>query len=62
MRLRGEEYSRRLESYSDDTIRLLSEVIAMDIATVAKSEEIITNSEYDEATVQRKLRELKESK
>ena len=60
MRLKGEAYSRRLESYSDSTIRLIMELNSMDKETALKESDITTDSELDETEVVRRLENLKE--
>lgn len=58
MRLKGEEYSKRLREYSDDTIRLISRGHALPREEYAKARDITTNSELSEEQVAEGLREL----
>ena len=58
MRLSGEEYSKRLRAYSDDTIRLISQTHAFDREDNAAARDITTNSELNEEQVAEKLKEL----
>lgn len=58
MRLRGEEYSKRLEGYSDSTIKLISCGLALDEAMVKKMHDITTDSTLSEAEVRSKLIQL----
>ena len=60
MRLKGEAYSRRLESYSDSTIRLIMELNSMDKETALKESDITTDSELTEEQVVERLRKLLE--
>ena len=53
----GEEYSRRLESYSDNTIRIISEFNTRE--TFFKSVDIVMETDTEEE-VARKLLQLKE--
>ena len=57
MRLSGEEYSKRLAEYSDDTIRLISRINPIRELQTQLSE-ITTNSELTEEEVVEKLQEL----
>ena len=58
MRLRGEAYTQRLESYSTSTLRLIRDGLATDEETVTKMHEITTNSELSEAEVKSRLTQL----
>ena len=58
MILNGEEYSKRLASFSNSTARLISELMTKRI-TAEKSLDIISNSELSETEVVRQLKELK---
>ncbi len=59
MRLKGEEYSQRLESYSDSTISLIMALKVADKATVLRAADITTDSELSEEQVVQKLKKLK---
>ena len=60
MRLRGEEYSKRLQPYSDDTIRLISVINNGNNKEIAiKMSDITTDSELTEEQVVEKILELK---
>lgn len=62
MRLRGEEYSKRLQQFSDDTIRLISDINNGNNREIAiKMSDITTDSELTEEQVVEKLLELKAS-
>ena len=58
MRLKGEEYSARLESYSTSTLKLMSYFYALDKMMVKKMHDITTDSTLSEAEVRSKLIEL----
>ena len=58
MRLKGEEYSRRLKAYSDDTIRLLSEIMCLPKELYYRGRDITTNSELNEEQVVEALKAL----
>lgn len=58
MRLSGEEYSKRLREYSDDTIRLIMKTHAFGREDLYASTDITTNSELTEEQVVEKLKEL----
>ena len=61
MRLKGEEYSKRLREYSDDTIRLISDIYnGGSKEAVLKANDITTDSELDEKQVVERLRKLLE--
>ncbi|MBO5418262.1 MAG: hypothetical protein J6A50_06655 [Clostridia bacterium] len=62
MKLKGEAYSKRLEEYSDDTIRLIMECTAQPIEIVLQATAIIADSDNTEADVVRKLKKLRDSK
>lgn len=60
MRLRGEEYSKRLQQFSDDTIRLISDINNGNNREIAiKMSDITTDSELTEEQVVEKILELK---
>ena len=59
MRLKGQEYSDRLEAYSHSTLLLISEIMSMTREVVYKALDITTNSELSEEEVVRQLQELK---
>ena len=62
MRLSGEEYSKRLRSYSDDTIRLIADINNGCSKKVAvEMTDITTNSELSEEEVAEKLKALLEA-
>ena len=58
MRLSGDAYSKRLREYSDDTIRLISQVLGLDKESLLAGMAITTNSELSEEQVVEKLKEL----
>ena len=58
MRLQGEEYSKRLEGYSYDTLFLLSKAMCLPKAFNDSVHDITTDSELDEKEVARRLRKL----
>ena len=58
MRLKGEAYSRRLEKFSDATLRLIMKVDCTSVATALKASKITTNSELTEEQVVAQLKEL----
>lgn len=58
MRLKGEEYSDRLEGYSRSTLLLISEVGMLPREEYAKARDITTNSELSEEQVAEGLRGL----
>ena len=62
MRLKGEAYSRRLESYADSTLQLISDIGTMSKEKVLKGHEITANSELTEEEVVAELLKLKEGK
>lgn len=57
MNWNGEEYSRRLETYSDDTMLLISQCNTK--AKFMKAAEIVMTTDTEEEVV-KKLRKLKE--
>ena len=60
MRLKGEEYSKRLQQFSDDTIRLISDINNGNNREIAiKMSDITTDSELTEEQVVENLLELK---
>ena len=59
MRLKGEEYSKRLEEYSDSTIKLISEMMCCTEDIYQSCRDITTDSELTEEQVAEKLLELK---
>ena len=61
MRLQGEEYSRRLETFSDSTLQLMSDINSMSKEKALKQTEITANSDYSEEEVVKLLLELKAS-
>ena len=62
MRLSGEAYSKRLRSYSDDTIRLIADINnGCSKKVVYEKTDITTNSELSEEEVVEKLKALLES-
>ena len=61
MRLQGEEYSKRLSGYSDDTIRLISQMHALDMEHLLAATAITTDSTLTEEQVVAKLLKLKAS-
>jgi hypothetical protein len=62
MRLKGEAYSRRLESYFDSTLQLMSDIKSLSKEKVLKAADITTNSELTEEQVVAELLKLKEGK
>ena len=58
MRLKGEEYSKRLEGYSDATLQLISDIKRLSKAEILEAAEITTDSELTEEEVVAKLKEL----
>ena len=62
MRLSGEAYSKRLRSYSDDTIRLIADINnGCSKKVVHEKTDITTNSELSEEEVAEKLKALLEA-
>ena len=61
MRLKGEEYSKRLQEFSDSTIKLISEMMCFSKDIYQKCRDITTDSELTEEQVVEKLQELKAS-
>ncbi len=59
-RLRGVEYSKRLESFSYDTIALIADVQSCDRETVIKVSDITTNPALDEGEIVEQLTKLKQ--
>ena len=59
MRLKGEEYSKRLEGFSTPTLRLLADVRSLSREAAYRASDITTDSELTEAQVVEKLKELK---
>ena len=62
MRLKGEEYSKRLAGYSDSTLQLMSDIKSLGKEKVLKAADITTNSELSEEQVVAELLKLKEGK
>ena len=61
MRLRGEEYRKRLREYSDDTIRLIADINNGGSREAAlKMSDITTDSELTEEQVVERLQRLLE--
>ena len=60
LRLSGREYSKRLEGYSYETLKLISYLGGFDRETLLLSNEITTNPNLDEEEVVHKLLKLKE--
>lgn len=58
MILSGEAYSRRLEEFSDATIRLIMKVDGTSVQLALKSDKIVANSELTEEQVVEQLKEL----
>ena len=58
MHLNGEEYSKRLEAYSYDTLLLISEGHMLPREWYLRAQDITTNSELNEEQVAEGLREL----
>ena len=58
MRLKGEEYTQRLEGYSTSTLELIRDGLAMSEEVVIKMHQITTNSELSEAEVRSRLIQL----
>ena len=58
MRLKGEELSKRLEGYTDDTIYLISECMNSPREVYQKCRDITTNSELTEEEVVKQLKKL----
>ena len=56
MRTRGEAYSRRLETFSDNTLRLIMKADTK--ATCREVTRITAETDYSEAEVVAKLKEL----
>ena len=59
MILNGEEYSKRLQSFSDSTAKLISEMFTISKEAAEKALDITSNSELSEEEVVRQLQELK---
>ena len=59
MRLKGQEYSNRLENYAYSTLLMISELMSMPREVVYKTLDITTNSELDEEQVVEQLKKLK---
>ena len=59
MRLKGQEYSDRLEAFSHATLVLISEIMSLPKEVYEKGRDITTNSELSEEEVVRQLQELK---
>ena len=59
MRLRGEEYTERLEAFSDSTLVLISEIMSFPKEVYEKGRNITTNSELNEEQVVEALKKLK---
>ena len=59
MRLKGEEYSARLEKLSTSTLQLLSDVQSLSREAAYRASDITTDSELSESQVVEKLKELK---
>lgn len=60
MTVSGEEFSRRLESYSDDTIRLISGFDQISKEMALKALEIVATTDTEKEVIE-KLEELKET-
>ena len=58
MRLKGKEYSARLDQYSKSTLKLISYGLALDEPMVRKMHDITTDSTLNEDQVRSKLIEL----
>ena len=58
MRLKGEEYRKRLRAYSKSTLELISWGLTTNEETVIKMHDITTDSELNEEEVRTKLIEL----
>ena len=58
MRLKGEEYRKRLSEYSKSTLELISWGLTTNEETVIKMHDITTDSELNEEEVRTKLIEL----
>ena len=58
MRLKGEEYRKRLGAYSKSTLELISWGLTTNEETVIKMHDITTDSELNEEEVRTKLIEL----
>lgn len=59
MRLEGEAYSERLESFSDSTLELIADLMGYTMKIHIQMSDITTNSELSEEEVVEKLLELK---
>ena len=57
----GEEYSKKLATFSDDTMRLIMEINTLDIERIRAKTKIIEETET-EAEIVRKLKKLRDSK
>ncbi len=60
MILNEEAYSRRLESFSDSTAKLISKIFTFSREAVEKAIDIVSNSELTEEQVVEQLKKLKE--
>ena len=58
MKVSGQAYSKRLASFSTDTLRLISQLNTMDKATALAKIEIIRETDYSEAEVVERLKKL----
>ena len=58
MRLSGEEYSKRLEEYSDDTIRLISQTHALNVEDWRAARDITVDPNLTEEEVAERLKNL----
>ena len=61
MRLKGQEYTDRLEAFSHSTLVLISEIMSLPKEVYENGRDITTNSELSEEEVVRQLQELKKS-
>ena len=61
MRLSGEAYSQRLETFSDSTIQLIMDIDSTGREKALKTTEITANPDYSEEEVVKLLLELKAS-
>ena len=59
MKVSGEAFSRRLESYSDDTIRLISSFDQISKESALKALHIVAETDTEEEVI-RKLTELRD--
>lgn len=60
MRLKGQEYTERLEAFSHSTLVLISEIMSLPKVVYEKGRDITTNSELTEEQVVEQLKKLKE--